>query len=119
MLKRLRRILLALLALIAVAILGPLAYIEETCQPATEAASATKAAIALPPIQEKGYRRPLDNTYFTFPEWYIVYSFGILAASLISPAKAILVICTTSSASGGASAPSTGRCRQVRSRASM
>ncbi|MCP3471110.1 hypothetical protein NLM33_12310 [Bradyrhizobium sp. CCGUVB1N3] len=75
MLKRLRRIVLALLVLIAAAILGPLAYIEGTCQPATQAEASATAAIALPPIGEKGYRRPLDNTYFTFPEWYIVYSF--------------------------------------------
>jgi hypothetical protein len=75
MLKRLRRILLALLALIAVAILGPLAYIEGTCRPASDAIPSATPAVALPPIQEKGYRRPLDNTYFTFPEWYIVYSF--------------------------------------------
>ena len=75
MLKRLGRIVLRLVALIAVAILVPLAYIEGTCQPASEAASSTTAAVTLPPIGEKGYRRPLDNTYFTFPEWYIVYSF--------------------------------------------
>jgi hypothetical protein len=79
MLKRLRRIVLRLLALIAFAILfavlAPLAYIEGTCQPATQAASSATAPVALPPITEKGYRRPLDNTYFTFPEWYIVYSF--------------------------------------------
>ncbi|WP_027550440.1 hypothetical protein [Bradyrhizobium sp. Cp5.3] len=75
MLKRLRRFILTLLALVAVAILVPLAYIEATCQPTSQAAPAATAAIALPPITEKGYRRPLDNTYFTFPEWYIVYSF--------------------------------------------
>ena len=75
MLKRLRRIVLALLALIALAILVPLAYIEGTCQPVSQAASSATAAVALPPVTEKGYRRPLDNTYFTFPEWYIVYSF--------------------------------------------
>jgi hypothetical protein len=75
MLKCLRRIVLALIALIAVAILAPLAYVEGTCRPASPAGSAATPAIALPPITEKGYRRPLDNTYFTFPEWYIVYSF--------------------------------------------
>ncbi|MBR0824195.1 hypothetical protein JQ596_01510 [Bradyrhizobium manausense] len=75
MLRRLRRILLALLVLIALAILVPLAYIEGTCQPASQAAASTTSAIALPTIDEMGYRRPLDNTYFTFPEWYIVYSF--------------------------------------------
>ncbi len=75
MLRRLRRFLLLLLALIAFAILAPLAYIEGTCQPvAPKNASATQA-VALPAIDDKGYRRPQDNTYFTFPEWYIVYSF--------------------------------------------
>ena len=75
MLKRLRRVLLAFVALVAFAILAPLGYIEGTCRPASLATSSADAAIALPPIAEKGYRRPLDNTYFTFPEWYIVYSF--------------------------------------------
>lgn len=75
MLRRLRRILLALIALIAAAILVPLVYIEGTCQPASRGASSATAAVALPPITEKGYRRRPDNTYFTFPEWYIVYSF--------------------------------------------
>ena len=31
--------------------------------------------MTLPAIDEPGYRRKLDNTFFTFPEWYIVYSF--------------------------------------------
>ena len=31
--------------------------------------------MTLPAIDEQGYRRKLDNTFFTFPEWYIVYSF--------------------------------------------
>ena len=75
MLKRLRRIVLALLALIALAILVPLAYIEGTCQPVSQTASSAAATVTLPPITGKGYLRPLDNTYFTFPEWYIVYSF--------------------------------------------
>ena len=50
MLKRLRRIVLALLALIAIAILVPLAYIEGTCQPVSQTASAATAAVTLPPI---------------------------------------------------------------------
>ncbi|WFU38510.1 hypothetical protein QA640_29345 [Bradyrhizobium sp. CB82] len=74
-LERFGRIVLTLLALIAVAILGPVAYIEGTCQPASQPAAPATAAVTLPLIGEKGYRRPLDNTYFTFPEWYIVYSF--------------------------------------------
>lgn len=82
MLKRLRRIVLALIALIAVAILAPIAYIEGTCQPASQAESSATAAVELPPITENGYRRRLDNTYFTFPEWYIVYSFEDLGRFL-------------------------------------
>ena len=31
--------------------------------------------MALPAIDEPGYRRKQNNTFFTFPEWYIVYSF--------------------------------------------
>ena len=29
----------------------------------------------MPAIDEQGYRRKQANTFFTFPEWYIVYSF--------------------------------------------
>ena len=31
--------------------------------------------MTLPAIDEPGYRRKQNNTFFTFPEWYIVYSF--------------------------------------------
>lgn len=77
MLKRiLRRFLLAIVVLLALAVIVPVAYIEGDCRPAESVGSAAAAApAALPPIEEKGYRRKLDNTFFTFPEWYIVYSF--------------------------------------------
>src|SRR5437868_6676232 len=75
MLRRLRRILAGLVVVIALAVLVPLAYIEGTCGPASNASAAATPAQALPAIDEQGYRRKLDNTYFTFPEWYIVYSF--------------------------------------------
>jgi len=75
MLRRLRRILAGLVVVIALAVLVPLAYIEGTCSPASNASAAATPAQALPAIDEQGYRRKLDNTYFTFPEWYIVYSF--------------------------------------------
>ena len=75
MLRCLRRLLRALVIFIALAVVLPLAYIEGTCGPTESATSAAAPAAALPAIDEKGYRRKLDNTYFTFPEWYIVYSF--------------------------------------------
>lgn len=75
MLRCLRRLLRALVILIALAVVPPLAYIEGSCGPAESAAPSAAPATALPAIDEKGYRRKLDNTFFTFPEWYIVYSF--------------------------------------------
>lgn len=75
MLKFFRRLLKAAVIFLVLAVVLPLAYIEGTCRPAVNAAPATAPATALPAIDEKGYRRQLDNTYFTFPEWYIVYSF--------------------------------------------
>src|ERR1700752_3984214 len=73
--KILRRFLRALVIFIALAVIVPLVYIEGTCGPTASATSAITPATALPAIDEKGYRRKLDNTFFTFPEWYIVYSF--------------------------------------------
>jgi hypothetical protein len=75
MLRWLRRLLKAITVLIVLAVALPLVYIEGTCRPTETAASAAAPAAALPAIDEKGYRRKLDNTFFTFPEWYIVYSF--------------------------------------------
>jgi hypothetical protein len=73
--KILRRFLRVLVIFIALAVIVPLIYIEGTCSPSASATSAAAPATALPAIDEKGYRRKLDNTFFTFPEWYIVYSF--------------------------------------------
>lgn len=75
MLKWLRRILAATALLIALAVLVPLAYIEGTCRPSSDNAATSAPAVTLPAIDEPGYRRKLNNTFFTFPEWYIVYSF--------------------------------------------
>jgi hypothetical protein len=75
MLRGLRRILAVVAILIALSVLVPLAYIEGTCRPSSGAATASVPAVALPAINELGYRRKLNNTFFTFPEWYIVYSF--------------------------------------------
>lgn len=75
MLKWLRRILAAVAILIALTVLLPLAYIEGTCRPEASRSVSIAPAVTLPAIDEPGYRRKLNNTYFTFPEWYIVYSF--------------------------------------------
>jgi hypothetical protein len=75
MLRWLRRILAVFAILIALSVLVPLAYIEGTCRPSSGAAAAGAPAVTLPAIGEPGYRRKLNNTFFTFPEWYIVYSF--------------------------------------------
>src|SRR5215218_10328798 len=75
MLKWLRRILAVVAILIALTVLVPLAYIEGTCRPSSGAATAVAPTVTLPAIDEAGYRRKLNNTFFTFPEWYIVYSF--------------------------------------------
>ena len=75
MLKCLRRIVTAIAILVALSVLVPLAYIEGTCRPASSASASSPPAAALPAIDEPGYRRKQDNTFFTFPEWYIVYSF--------------------------------------------
>ena len=75
MLKCLLRILAVVAVVIALSVLAPLAYIEGTCRPASVAAASGAAAVTLPAIDEQGYRRKENNTFFTFPEWYIVYSF--------------------------------------------
>jgi hypothetical protein len=75
MLKWLRRILAVVAILLALTVLLPLAYVEGTCRPEASPSATTAPAVTLPAIDEAGYRRKLNNTYFTFPEWYIVYSF--------------------------------------------
>jgi hypothetical protein len=71
----LRRILAAIAIVIALAVLVPMAYIEGSCRPAASLAASSAPPPSLPAIGEPGYRRKEANTYFTFPEWYIVYSF--------------------------------------------
>ena len=75
MLRCLRRVLAVIAILIALSVLVPLAYIEGTCGPPSRAAVSSAPAAVLPAIAEQGYRRKENNTFFTFPEWYIVYSF--------------------------------------------
>jgi hypothetical protein len=61
--------------LIALAVLVPMAYIEGSCSPSASTSASAASTPALPAIDEQGYRRKQANTFFTFPEWYIVYSF--------------------------------------------
>ncbi|MDP3703473.1 MAG: hypothetical protein Q8R78_03715, partial [Candidatus Omnitrophota bacterium] len=61
--------------LIAVAVLVPMTYIEGSCSPSASTSASAASAPVLPAIDEQGYRRKQANTFFTFPEWYIVYSF--------------------------------------------
>jgi hypothetical protein len=75
MLRCLRRILVTIAVLIALAVMAPVAYIESSCRPAATVAASIAPSASLPAIDEAGYRRKEANTYFTFPEWYIVYSF--------------------------------------------
>ena len=75
MLRWLRRILVTVVILIALVVLVPMAYIEGSCSPSASASAPSATASALPAIDEQGYRRKQANTFFTFPEWYIVYSF--------------------------------------------
>ena len=75
MLRFLRRILVTAVVLLALAVLVPMGYIEGSCQPAKTVAAVSGPPTPLPAIDEQGYRRKQANTYFTFPEWYIVYSF--------------------------------------------
>ena len=71
----LRRILVSVATLIALTVLAPMAYIEGSCGPAAAVAASSAPAPTLPAIDEQDYRRKQANTFFTFPEWYIVYSF--------------------------------------------
>ena len=75
MLSFLWRLLKVVAVLIALAVGLPLAYVEGTCRPTASTVAALAPPAAPFSIDDKGYRRKLDNTFFTFPEWYIVYSF--------------------------------------------
>jgi hypothetical protein len=63
---------LALVAIVAiVAVAALIASVEYGCRPS--AADTTAAAPAFA-VKLPGYRRDESATYFTFPEWYIVYA---------------------------------------------
>lgn len=64
---------IVLLFVVAVAVGGAIAFgsIELGCRPSGEPITASDK----PLVDDPGYKRTEANTYFTFPEWYIVYSF--------------------------------------------
>jgi hypothetical protein len=63
---------LALAGLVVLAI--PFVVIEGGCRPGGGAGETASSGSTFN-IADAGYRRNEANTYFTFPEWYIVYSF--------------------------------------------
>jgi hypothetical protein len=65
--------LFAIIALLAVVV--PVAAIEGVCRPDVAAWSGPTAIQPFPEVTERNYRRPELNTYFTFPESYVAYSF--------------------------------------------
>jgi hypothetical protein len=77
MIRRLLRVVLKVIAAVLIILAVPaavaVAYVEIGCRPdppATGASAATRL-----PIDEPSYLREPANSYFSFPEWYIVYSF--------------------------------------------
>jgi hypothetical protein len=67
---------LALFAVVAVlSIVVPVVVIEGVCRPEAPAWSGAAAIQPFPEVTDKNYRRPELNSYFTFPEWYVTYSF--------------------------------------------
>lgn len=68
---------LALFAVVAaLSIVVPVVVIEGVCRPEALAWSGAAAIQPFPAVTDKNYRRPEINGYFSFPEWYVVYSFG-------------------------------------------
>ena len=74
MLRWLRRILVVIAVLIALAVLVPMAYIEGSCRPPPPRRP-PRRRVTLARDRRAGLSPQADNTFFTFPEWYIVYSF--------------------------------------------
>ncbi len=79
-LKGLAKIVATLVVIVVIAAAVAVAAVELSCQP--EAPSAEAAAGEALSIDDPGYLRTGANTYWTFPEWYIVYSFEDFGAFL-------------------------------------
>lgn len=77
LIRGLVKIVIAVVVLVAVAAAVAIALVEWNCRPS----GAVHAGTA-PLVDEPGYARTEANTYWTFPEWYIVYSFEDFGAFL-------------------------------------
>lgn len=76
-LRRLWRIIRFPLLVIVLILVAPLIFIGMTCGPfrtVTAATPAREPAIAAAWAAHSDHLRPEDQTYLTFPEWYIVFS---------------------------------------------
>jgi hypothetical protein len=73
-LRKLAKVAAIVLVVIAGAIAILVGSIELGCRGPAVASAPTPAATAGYAIDLAGYRRPEASTYFTFPEWYIVYA---------------------------------------------
>ena len=69
----------AWLAIALLAALPPL-FIESACRVSPQHAGVDRPASL--GIADAGYRRPLTNSYLSYPEWHIVYAYQDLAAIL-------------------------------------
>jgi hypothetical protein len=70
-LRRLFKLLLAIVAIVGLSAIVAVGSVKIWCSPASVEAGETSPLR----IDEPGYVRQAANSYFTFPEWYIVYSF--------------------------------------------
>jgi hypothetical protein len=70
--RRIVKVIVALVIVIAVPSLAAVGWIELGCRPLPVTIASNGSGLA---IDDPGYRRELANSYFTIPEWYIVYSF--------------------------------------------
>src|SRR5690349_4488646 len=72
-LRRLVRALVLLVLAATVSVVALIGGIEYGCRPSGAPATAS-AAIPAFAVKLPGYRRDEAATYFTFPEWYIVFA---------------------------------------------
>lgn len=77
LIRGLIKLVVAVVALVAITAAVAVALVELNCQPAGEAVAETP-----PLVDDPGYARTGANTYWTFPEWYIVYAFEDFGAFL-------------------------------------
>jgi hypothetical protein len=72
LLRGVLKILFAIVLIVAVPSIVAVGAIEIACRPEAASSAVPESKLG---ITDANYHRDLANTYFTFPEWYIVYSF--------------------------------------------